>query len=136
MCRPGDGLNGVKKAVVDAVAEAGKACPPLFVGVAVAGGADIAMGLAKKALLRPVGYRNPNKEFAKLEEDLLTSLNELDVGVMGTGYGPSVIDVHFDYGCRHPASYPVAISICCWADRSSSAKVYPDGKVEYLTSYL
>jgi fumarate hydratase subunit alpha len=136
MCRPGDGLNGVKRTVIDAVAEAGKACPPLFVGVAVAGGADIAISLAKKALLKPVGSRNPVKEFAQLEEELLSALNELEVGVMGTGYGPSVLDVHFDYGCRHPASYPVAVNICCWADRRSSAKIYSNGKVEYLTSYL
>ncbi len=136
LCRPGEGLNGVKRTVIDAVAEAGKACPPLFIGVATGGGADIAMDLAKRALLKPVHSRHPQKEIAKLEEELLVSLNELEVGVMGMGYGPTALDVHFEYGCRHPASFPVAVNICCWALRRSSVKVYPDGRADYLTSYL
>jgi fumarate hydratase subunit alpha len=136
MCNPNEGLDGIKRTAIDAVAEAGKACPPLFVGVAVAGGADIAMDLAKRALLRPVGSRHPQRELAQLEEELLDSLNELGVGVMGMGCGPTVLDVHLEYGCRHPASFPVAINICCWASRRSSAKIYSDGTVEYLTPYL
>jgi len=136
LCNPSENLNGIKRTVIHSVAEAGKACPPLFIGVAVAGGADIAMILAKKALLRPVGLRHPEKKIAQLEEELLDLLNELGVGVMGLGCGPTVLDVHFDYGCRHPASFPVAINICCWASRRSSAKIYSNGKVEFLTHYL
>ena len=59
MLNPGLGIDEVKRFVVDTLIEAGaKPCPPVILGVAVGGGADIAMILAKKALLRPVNKYN------------------------------------------------------------------------------
>ena len=52
MITPGDGVKGLKKFVIDAVIKAGAMpCPPTIFGVGVGGGSDIAMKLAKKALL-------------------------------------------------------------------------------------
>jgi len=54
MLLPSEGINGLKKFVIDTVVKAGsKPCPPNILGVAIGGGSDIAMTLAKEALLRP-----------------------------------------------------------------------------------
>ena len=134
MLSPGLGLRSLKKFVVDTVIEAGgKPCPPIIVGVAIGGGSDIAMEIAKKALLRPLDKPNPVPELAKLEEELLKAINETGIGPMGLGGRWTALGVHVDYACRHPASYPVAVATQCWAARRASARIGPDGSVEYLT---
>jgi len=133
MMTPGRGLKGVKEIVLDQIAEmAGKPCPPTTVGVGLGGGADLAMELAKKALLRPVGERHYEKRIAELEEELLEKANELGVGPMGVGGKTTVLDVKIEYAHRHPASYPVAVLPQCWANRQAMLKITPEGKVEVL----
>lgn len=134
MLVPGEGINGLKKFVIDTVVKAGsKPCPPNILGVAIGGGSDIAMTLAKKALLRPIDHRNPNPELAKLEEELLEAVNQTGIGPMGLGGKFTVLGVNVDYAARHPASYPAAVAFNCWAARRASARINPDGHVEYLT---
>jgi len=91
------------------------------------------MKLAKKALLRPLGEPNPNPDLDKLEKELLEAVNMTGIGPMGLGGKTTVLDVHIDYAFRHPASFPAAVAFNCWAARRASARIYPDGKVEYLT---
>jgi fumarate hydratase subunit alpha len=134
MLSPSEGINGLKKFVIDTVINAGaKPCPPTILGVAVGGGADIAMKLAKAALLRPLNQPNPDPELAKLERELCEAANQTGIGPMGLGGKITVLDVKVDYAHRHPASYPVAVAVQCWAARRASARIYSDGKVEYLT---
>ncbi len=134
MLSPSEGIKGLKKFVVDTVINAGaKPCPPTILGVAVGGGADIAMKLAKAALLRPLNQPNSNPELAKLEEELREAANQTGIGPMGLGGKITVLGVKVDYAHRHPASYPVAVAVQCWAARRATARIYPDGKVEYLT---
>jgi fumarate hydratase subunit alpha len=134
MLNPSQGIKGLKKFVVDTVINAGaKPCPPTILGVAVGGGADIAMKLAKAALLKPLNQANPNPELAKLEEELCEAANQTGIGPMGLGGKITVLGVKVDYAHRHPASYPVAVAVQCWAARRASARIYPDGKVEYLS---
>jgi fumarate hydratase subunit alpha len=134
MITPGEGVKGLKKFVIDAVIEAGaKPCPPTIVGVAVGGGADISMKLAKKALLRPLNQPNPNPELAKIESELYEAANSTGIGPMGLGGKCTVLGVNIDYAHRHPASFPVAVAFQCWAARRATARIYADGKVEYLT---
>jgi fumarate hydratase subunit alpha len=134
MLNPSEGLNGVKKAVVNAVIKAGaKPCPPTILGVAVGGGADIAMKLAKNALLRPLDEANSDPVVARLEQDILVAVNTTGIGPMGLGGKTTVLGVHVDYAYRHPASFPVAIAFSCWADRHASARINAEDKVEYLT---
>jgi len=131
MLKPGLGLKGVKQFVVEAVAQAGSlGCPPYFVGVGVGGGEDYVMKLAKEALLKPFKVRNSDPEIAAVEEELLTRLNELGIGAMGLGEGPSVLDVHVELAARHPASLPVGVVISCWALRHAKAVVSSDGSVQ------
>ena len=134
MIRPGEGVKGLKRFVVDAVMKAGaKPCPPNILGVAVGGGADIAMKLAKAALLRPLDQPNPDPQLAKLEKELYEATNMTGIGPMGLGGKFTVLGVNVEYAHRHPASYPVAVAFQCWAARRASARLHPDGTVEYLT---
>ena len=131
MLKPGLGLKGVKQFVVEAVAQAGSlGCPPYFVGVGIGGGEDACMKLAKDALLRPFKMRSPDNRVAEIEEELLVKLNELGIGAMGLGEGPSVLDVYVEMAARHPASLPVGVVISCWALRHAKATISADGKVE------
>ena len=137
MIVPGEGINGLKKFVVDAVIRAGsQPCPPNILGIAVGGGADISMKLAKKALLRPLNEPNADPMLAKLEQEILEAVNMTGIGPMGLGGKTTVLGVKIDYAFRHPASFPAAVSFNCWAARRSTAKINADGTVEYLTHKL
>jgi fumarate hydratase subunit alpha len=134
MLSPSEGVKGLEKFVVDTVVKAGaKPCPPTILGVAVGGGADIAMKLAKATLLKPLNQPNPNHELAKLEKELCKAVNQTGIGPMGLGGKTTALGVKVDYAHRHPASYPVAVAVQCWAARKASVRIHPDGKVEYLT---
>ncbi len=134
MLSPNQGTAELNKFVIDTVINAGaKPCPPIIVGVAVGGGADIAMKLAKETLLRPLGEPNSDPELAKLELELREAANSTGIGPMGLGGQTTVLDVKVDYAHRHPASYPVAVVVQCWAARRASARINSNGTVEYLT---
>jgi len=134
MLVPSEGVKGLKKFVIDAVIKAGaQPCPPTILGVAVGGGADATMELAKKALLRPLGEANADRMLAKIEQETLEAANMTGIGPMGLGGKTTVLDVHVDYAHRHPASFPVAVAFNCWAARRASARLSADGTVEYLT---
>jgi fumarate hydratase subunit alpha len=134
MLVPGEGINGLKKFVIESLIKAGaQPCPPTILGVAMGGGSDIAMKIAKKALLRPLNEPNPNPEIAKLEREIFEAANMTGIGPMGLGGKTTVLGVHIDYAYRHPASFPAAVAFNCWAARRASARVDADGTVEYLT---
>ena len=134
MITPGEGVNGLKKFVIDAVIKAGAMpCPPTIVGVAAGGGSDISIKLAKASLLRPLNEPNPNPDLDKLEKELYEAANSTGIGPMGLGGKFTVLGVRIDYAHRHPASYPVAVAFQCWAARRSTARIHSDGTVEYLT---
>jgi fumarate hydratase subunit alpha len=134
MISPGDGLKGLKRFVVDAVLKAGaQPCPPTILGVAIGGGADLAIALAKKTLLKPLDEPNEDPDIAQLERELFEAVNMTGIGPMGLGGKTTVLGVHVDYAFRHPASFPVAIVFNCWASRHASARITAEGKVEYLS---
>jgi fumarate hydratase subunit alpha len=134
MLTPGQGINGLKKFLIDTVIKAGaKPCPPNILGVGIGGGADIAIKIAKKALLRPINQPNPNPELAILEKELCEAANLTGIGPMGLGGKFTVLGVNIEYAHRHPASYPAAVAYQCWAARRATARINADGTVEYLT---
>jgi fumarate hydratase subunit alpha len=131
MLPPGVGLKGIKKAVVDHVISCGgKPCPPTIVGVGIGGGADIALKLGKRAILREIGTHHPEPEVAALESELLELVNMSGVGPMGVGGSTTSLAVHVEYAYRHPASLPLGILIQCWADRRARIRLRADGTVE------
>ncbi len=124
---PGDGVEGVRDFVVETVLRAGgKPCPPVIVGVGIGGSSDLAMKLAKKALLGRVGERNPVKELASLEEDILDSINEAGSGPMGMGGKTTALDVKIRTAHTHTAGLPVGVCIQCWAARRATATIRDD----------
>ena len=130
---PGLGIKGALKMAVDDVFEMGaKPCPPVTVGVGIAGAADIAMKLAKKALLRPIGSRNRRPEIAELEDKLLEAINALGWGPHGVGGLTTALDAHIEVAHRHPAALSVGIATSCWANRRSTLKIVDD-KIEFVT---
>ncbi len=134
MITPGEGVKGLKKFAIDSVMKAGAMpCPPTILGVAAGGGSDIAIKLAKAALLRPLDQPNADPNLAKLETELCEAANATGIGPMGLGGKFTVLGVKVDYAHRHPASYPVAVAFQCWAARRATARINPDGSVEYLT---
>lgn len=133
MLPPGKGLKGIKEILVEHIFKiGGQPCPPTVVGIGIGGGADIAMTLAKKALLRKLGDRHPEPEVAKFELDLLELVNRLGIGPMGLGGDTTVLDVHVEYAHRHPASLPLGIAIQCWANRRAIVNVNEIGEVEVI----
>jgi tartrate/fumarate subfamily iron-sulfur-dependent hydro-lyase alpha chain len=132
MCVPADGVRGIKEFVLESVVGAGgKPCPPGIVGVGIGGSADYAMYLAKEAIVRPVGTRNPDPLVAQLEEELYELLNETGVGPMGLGGDVTVLDCHVEHADTHMTLNPVAVNYQCWAARRASAHIGPDGQVDF-----
>jgi len=124
MLKPADGLEGVKEYVYKRVTECGgNPCPPITVGIGVGGTYDRSAFLAKKALLRPIGSKNPNPELAEVEEELLERINKIGTGPMGWGGRTTALAVHFEMEPCHIASLPVAVNINCHAARHKSATI-------------
>jgi fumarate hydratase subunit alpha len=128
-----EAVKEVKKFVLDAVLNAaGKPCPPTIIGVGVGGSADMAMSLAKAALLRPVSVRHKDARIARIEEELLDTVNNTGIGPMGLGGKTTALDLHIETADTHITSLPVAINFQCWAASKASAKIYSSGGVEYI----
>ncbi len=118
MLAPAAGLEGVKRTVVEFVEEAGpNPCPPIVVGVGIGGNLELAALLAKKALMRKMGERNPDPRYAKLEEELLEAINRTGIGPQGLGGVNTAMDVRVEYYPTHIAQLPLAINIDCHLHR-------------------
>lgn len=118
MLKPSDGVEGVKNFVVETVLKAGPdACPPLSPGVGIGGDFELCAVMAKQAAILPVGFRNPDPRYAKLELELIDLCNKLGVGPAGFGGNTTVLDLHIKTMGTHIASLPVAVNIQCHAAR-------------------
>lgn len=118
MLVPADGVEGVKRFVVDTVVEAGpNPCPPVIVGVGIGGTMEKAALMAKRMTARAVGSANENPSYAALEAELLALINKSGVGPAGTGGRVTALSVHIDTYPTHIAGLPVAVNLCCHAAR-------------------
>lgn len=115
-----------KQAVIDFVCETvdisgGNPCPPLVIGVGVGGTAEKAMTIAKHALFRKIGQRNPDPEVAELERELLEAVNALGVGPQAVGGSTTALDVFVETFPTHITALPVAVNIQCHSARTKEA---------------
>jgi fumarate hydratase subunit alpha len=118
MLKPSDGLEGVKKFIIDTVKAAGpNPCPPMVIGVGIGGTFDKAAYLAKKALLRPINIRNKDEFYRDLEIELLEKVNELGIGPQGFGGKTTALGLNIETYPTHIAGLPVAVNINCHATR-------------------
>lgn len=119
MLVPADGVEGVKKAVMDIILHAScNPCPPMVVGIGIGGTMDQAAYLSKRALMRPTNVRNAHPDYAKLEGELLEMINKTGIGPQ-LGGTTSALAVNIEWGPTHIAGLPVAVTICCHAMRHS-----------------
>ncbi len=122
MLKPSDGINGIKKFVVDTVDKAGSnPCPPIIVGIGIGGTIEKTTLIAKQALLRKIGEHNSNPDVAKLETELLEEINKLGIGPQGFGGRTTALAVNIETFPAHIASMPVAINIQCHVARHQEA---------------
>ena len=118
MLKPSDGLEGVKKFVLDTVEAAGpNPCPPMVVGVGIGGTFEKAAYLAKKALMRPLDVQNPDPYYADLERELLERINALGIGPQGFGGLTTALGLNIEVLPTHIAGMPCAVNIGCHATR-------------------
>jgi len=111
-------LAGIKTVVLDALVRAqGLGCPPTVVGVGIAGAREAATALSKRQLFRALGDEAPDGDVARLERELVAAANRLSIGPAGLGGRTTVLAVKVGVTHRHPASYFVDVSFCCWACR-------------------
>ena len=124
MLAPGAGRDGVREVVLDCVREkAANACPPLIVGVGVGATFDRVAGLAKHALLRPVGTPAASGGAAAFEAELLEAINALGIGPAALGGATTALAVHLETAPCHIAALPVAVNMGCCAMRSQSVEL-------------
>jgi len=124
MLTPAVGIDGVKKHVVKTLEEAGSnPCPPTVVGIGIGGTFERSALLAKKALLREIGTRNPDPKLAKIESDILEAINKLGIGPMGYGGNTTCLDVFLEMEPCHIASLPVAVNVNCHSARHKQAVI-------------
>lgn len=125
MALPAEGIEGIKEFVVESALKAGgKPCPPMIVGVGIGGTSDLALKLAKKALLTKIGKRNPDKTLEQLETEILEEININGKGPMGLGGKTTALDVKIKKASTHTAGLPIGVCIQCWAARHASTKLW------------
>lgn len=124
MLTPAAGIEGVKNFVIDRVLRSSSnPCPPIVVGVGIGGNFEHVAFLAKKALLRDVGQRNPDPFYADVEKELLEKINKTGIGPMGLGGRITALDVFVETHPRHIASFPCSVNINCHAARHKTAVI-------------
>ena len=121
MLKPADGIEGVKDAILTAVKDAGpNACPPMVIGVGIGGTFEKSALMAKKALTRDLNDKPTIEWVAKLEEEMLDTINSLGIGPGGLGGKVTTLAVNINTYATHIAGLPVAINICCHVNRHVS----------------
>ena len=118
MLKPADGVEGVKKVVIDAASSAGpNACPPFVIGVGIGGDFELVAKLAKKALTREAGSHSDIPHIAKLEDELLEEINKTCIGPGGLGGKTTTLALNIETYPTHIAGLPVAVNMCCHVNR-------------------
>ncbi|MCO1601024.1 fumarate hydratase [Desulfosporosinus nitroreducens] len=124
MFKPSDGVEAVKKFVLDTITAAGSnPCPPIVIGIGVGGTMEKAAFLSKKALARPLTVRNSHPDYAALEQELLVLVNNSGIGPQGLGGRVTALAVNIEYYPTHIACMPVAININCHATRHAEIEL-------------
>ncbi|MCL2479597.1 MAG: fumarate hydratase, partial [Treponema sp.] len=118
MLTPAEGIEGIKKFVVDTVSKAGaNPCPPIIAGVGIGGTMEKCALLSKRALLRQLGSPNPDPFWCGVEKELLEKINCLGIGPAGFGGRITALGVNIETFPTHIAGLPVAVNIGCHVTR-------------------
>ena len=124
MFKPTSERNTIIDWIVDVVRQAGAdACPPFVVGIGIGGDFELSCLLSKKALCRNLSTKNDGEYYAKLETDLLSAINALDIGPQGLGGDTTALACLVETAPCHIASLPVAVNIECHSHRHKTAVI-------------
>jgi fumarate hydratase, class I len=128
--KAGRDLKGCRRVILDAVLQAqGKGCGPGILGVCIGGDRATGYEFSKKQLLRSLTDRNPVPELDELEQDILRTANELEIGPMGFSGRTTLLGVKICAANRVPASFFVSVSYMCWAYRRQGAVLNSNGEI-------
>ncbi len=137
MLFPGDGIDGIKRFLLDTLISFGKrglCCQPAIVGIGLGGSKDTCMQLGKQAAcLRVVGDRNPDPKIAELELELTELGNSIGMGPMGFVGSSMVVDLHIECGHTHTGGMPISVHTFCLSSRRATARIFANGEIEYRT---
>ncbi len=135
MLFPADGIDGIKRFLLDTLISFGKrglCCQPAIVGVGIGGSKDTCMQLGKQAAcLRCVGDKNPDPKIAELEQEFKDLGNSIGMGPMGFVGSSMVVDCHIEVGHTHTGGMPVSVHTFCLSSRRATARVHANGETEY-----
>lgn len=131
---PAAGYEGIADFVFDTMVDWGiNACPPLLVGIGIAGSVENAALLSKKAILRPIGSSHSNSKGAEFEKLMEEKLNGLGLGPQGLNGDTTVMGVNVESAARHPSTISVAINVGCWSHRRGTIKIKEDLAYEIVS---
>jgi len=124
MLTPAQGLEGVKRFVVETAKLAGaNPCPPMMLGVGVGGTFERVAQLAKEALIELREGPHPDPYYDALEKELLEEINALGIGPQGFGGRTTALSVRIKAFPTHIAGLPVAVNVGCHVTRHMSAEL-------------
>ncbi|MGR3983672.1 MAG: fumarate hydratase [Gammaproteobacteria bacterium] len=135
MLFPGDGIDGIKRFLLDTLIAFGKrglACQPAIVGVGLGGSKDACMALGKQAAcLRLVGDRHPDPKIAALEIELAELGNRIGMGAMGFVGRAMVADLHIEVGHTHTGGMPMSVHTFCLSSRRATVRIDAGGATRF-----
>jgi fumarate hydratase subunit alpha len=118
MLAPSSKWLNIKNFIIDVVNDRGKnACPPLIIGIGIGGSFATVSNLASYAIFRTIGSKNENSFYRIKEKELLTAINNLNIGPMNVGGKTTALAVFIKTRPTHIASLPVAVNIQCHSCR-------------------
>jgi len=127
----GRDLDGIRKAVLDAVYQAqGRGCAPGFLAVVVGGDRQAGYQAAKELFREDFLGHHTDPDIARLETQITNEANQLNIGPMGFGGRSTILHTRIVSLHRLPASFFVTVSYMCWAFRRRTLTIQ-DGKVVY-----
>lgn len=117
-----------KEQIVDFIADAcihagSNPCPPIVIGVGLGGTSDRAAYLAKRALMRPAGQRNPDPLYAGMEQAVLDKVNASGVGPQGLGGTVTALACAIKPFATHIAGLPCVVNIGCHVTRHAEGEI-------------
>jgi fumarate hydratase class I len=104
------------------------------VGVCVGGDRTAGYQHAKEQLFRTLDDVNPDPRLAGIEQQVMATINSLEIGTMGFGGAVSLIGCKIGAINRLPASFFVSVAYDCWAFRRLG--VHVDASTGHITRWL
>ncbi len=118
MLKPSASKQDIIDAVLDIVKQAGSnPCPPMILGIGIGGDFEYCAYLAKKALSRCENEQNSDEFYRDLETEILSKINELDIGPQGFGGKTTALKVNIEQFPTHIAGLPLAVNVGCYVTR-------------------